>query len=179
MPEPRPAGALDSPAHWATTPDAAAFRDLMSTFPSGLAVVTATDRDGRPHGFTCTSLCSVGVTPPTLLVCVSDRSGTLAVIRDRGRFAVNLLHSRGRHAAEVFSSGRPERFSALPWEPTGHLGLPHLVAHAHAVVECVVTGTTAASGHVVVLGEVAAMAHRQEPPLLYGLRRYATWPAAD
>ncbi|MFD1149290.1 flavin reductase family protein [Saccharothrix hoggarensis] len=151
----------------------------MSTFPSGLAVVTATDRDGRPHGFTCTSLCSVGLAPPTLLICVSDRSGTLAVIRDRGRFAVNLLHSGGRRAAEVFSSGGSERFSALPWEPTARLGLPHLVAHAHAVVECAVTGTVAASDHVIVLGEVVTMAHRQEPPLLYGLRRYAAWPAAD
>lgn len=179
MPDPMPANALDSPAHQATTTqDPAAFKDLMSAFPSGLAVVTVMDRTGKPHGFTCSSLCSVGVAPPTLLICVSNRSGTLAVIRDRGQFAVNLLHSQGRYAAEVFSSGSPERFSSLPWVPTPRLGLPHLVTHAHAIAECEVTKTMTASDHVIVLGEVAAMAHRQEPPLLYGLRRYATWPSA-
>jgi flavin reductase (DIM6/NTAB) family NADH-FMN oxidoreductase RutF len=174
MPDPAPARALESSA---TTQDPAAFRELMSAFPTGLAVVTVTDRAGRPHGFTCSSLCSVGVAPPTLLICVSHRSATLAVIRDRSRFAVNLLHSQGRHAAEIFSSGRPERFSSLPWVPTPRLGLPHLVTHAHAIAECEVTKTMTASDHVIVLGEVVAMAHRQAPPLLYGLRRYAAWPS--
>ncbi|TDD47731.1 flavin reductase family protein [Saccharopolyspora elongata] len=173
MPDSVPASALDSPVQQ----DAAAFKELMSAFPSGVAVVTVTDRTGEPHGFTCSSLCSVGLAPPTLLICVSNRSGTLAIIRDRGRFAVNLLHSQGRHAAEVFSSGAPDRFSSLPWAPTQRLGLPHLVEHAHAIAECEVTKTTVASDHVIVLGEVAAVTYRQEPPLLYGLRQYATWPS--
>jgi len=173
-----PASGLGGPARQAATlRDPAAYKDLMSAFPSGVAVVTVMDRTGKPYGFTCSSLCSVGVAPPTLLICVSNRSGTLAVIRDRGRFAVNLLHSQGRYAAEVFSSGGQERFSSLSWVPTPLLGLPHLVAHAHAIAECEVIKTMTASDHVIVLGEVAATTHRRQPPLLYGLRRYATWPS--
>ena len=50
---------------------------LMSSYPTGVAVVTAIDDDGNPHGMTCTSLASVALNPPTLLVSFQRTSGTL------------------------------------------------------------------------------------------------------
>src|SRR5439155_979792 len=60
-------GAAANVAHTAV-PDR--FRAMMSAFPTGVAVVTTTDADGRPHGMTCSSVCSVTLEPPTLLVCL-------------------------------------------------------------------------------------------------------------
>lgn len=146
----------------------------MSTFCTGVTVVTAFAGDGRPHGLTCTSLTSVTVRPPTLMVCLDERSGTLAAIRDSGRFAVNLLHDGGRRAAEVFSSAAPDRFDRVPWR-RGATGGLWLVEDAFAVAECRVAKAVVVGDHVAVFGEVAHVQQREETPLLYGMRRFGSW----
>jgi flavin reductase (NADH) len=153
------------------------FRALMGSFPSGVAVVTTTADGGEPRGFTCSSLCSVSLDPPTLLVCVDNRSGTLRAVQDRGAFAVNVLHARGIEAAEVFASGAPDRFERVPWEPSALLSLPELPHHAHAVAECAVTAAHDAGDHTVVIGRVlAARVRPGARPLVYGTRRFTSWP---
>ncbi|XVV00855.1 flavin reductase family protein [Actinosynnema sp. CA-248983] len=96
----------------------------------------------------------------------------------RNGFAVNLLHARGRTAAEVFS--RPstgDRFADVDWTPVGASGLPFLHGHAFAVAECAVAGRTEVGDHTVVFGEVRSIRQAQDVPLLYGLRTFSTWPA--
>lgn len=159
--------------------DAESFKDLMCAFPSGVAVVTTCDEDGTPRGFTCSSLCSVSVRPPTILVCADNRSGTLAALVRRGAFAVNLLHSRGRRTARLFASGDPERFSRVTWRPSPAWSLPYLVEDAHSLAECALDRTIVSGDHTIVLGHVVAIDRRPKPPLLYGLRQYARWPRAD
>lgn len=146
----------------------------MSTFCTGVTVITAAGRDGRPHGLTCTSLASVTTDPPTLMVCLDVRSGTLAAIRDSGRFAVNLLHEGGRRAAEVFSSAVPDRFERIPWQ-RGQAGGLCLVEDAFAVAECRVVEAVAIGDHVALFGEVVSVEQREDNPLLYGMRQFATW----
>jgi flavin reductase (DIM6/NTAB) family NADH-FMN oxidoreductase RutF len=157
------------------TVPAQGFRTLMSEFPSGVAIVTTTDDEGRPWGMTCSSLCSLSVSPPTLLVCLRAESPTLAALVKRGSFAVNLLHDGARSAAELFASGRPKRFDLLRWQ-SGRSG-PHLVDAAHAIADCRVSRTEHAGSHVIVLGTVVAVTHQDgHVPLLYGRRRYSSWP---
>jgi len=172
-----PAGSV-SPGHELSSGsgvDAASFRELMSAFPSGVAVVTTLDLDGSPRGLTCTSLCSVSASPPMLLVCVHRGSGSLAAVRRRGAFAVNLLHSEGRAAAEAFAHPDGWRFEGTPWEGTAGRSLPRLTKHAHATAECAVVRTFDAGDHTVVLGQVEEIQMDGRPPLMYGLRHYAAW----
>jgi flavin reductase (DIM6/NTAB) family NADH-FMN oxidoreductase RutF len=157
--------------------DPDSFRVLMSTFPSGVTVVTAADGQGAPLGLTCSSLCSVSVEPPLLLICVRSGSRTLSVICRVGVFAVNFLHSAGREAADLFSSDVPDRFSRVPWRQTRPRALPSLPVHAHTVAECEVTCRVPAGDHTVVIGEVVSIARLAAArPLLHGLRQYAEWP---
>ncbi|HET9379725.1 MAG TPA: flavin reductase family protein [Streptomyces sp.] len=159
--------------------DTAAFRDLMSGFPSGVAVVTTLDDDGTPRGMTCTSLCSVGLQPPSLLVCLDNRSGTLRAAVSRGAFAVNLLHTAGRRAAASFSRPGAGRFGDFDWEPVDPHGLPRLVSDAHSTAVCRVLRTVPGGDHTVVLGAVEHVVTADDPrPLLYGRRQYAAWPSA-
>lgn len=146
----------------------------MSTFCTGVTIITAVDRDGRPHGLTCTSLASVTMTPPTLMVCLNISSGTLGAVRDSGRFAVNLLHERGQRAAEVFSSAACDRFERIPWQ-RGKAGEVWLAEDAFAVAECRVAEAVAVGDHVAVFGEVVNVEQTEETPLLYGMRRFASW----
>jgi flavin reductase (DIM6/NTAB) family NADH-FMN oxidoreductase RutF len=157
----------------------AQFRSLMSTFPSGVAIVTTSDLDGQPRGMTCSSVCSVAVEPPTLLVCLREGSPTLAAMMRQSTFAVNLLHSRARATADLFASGAPDRFDLVRWSAGPETGGPHLVDDAHAIADCRISRTVATGDHTVVFGEVFQVEHlvsADSSPLLYGLRKYSSWP---
>jgi flavin reductase (DIM6/NTAB) family NADH-FMN oxidoreductase RutF len=154
------------------------LRSLMATFPTGVAVVTTVDEDSRPWGLTCSSVVSVALSPPTLLICVRDGSPTLRALLRRSQFAVNLLHDAAQPTAELFASGQSDRFDRIRWRHDRHHAGPHLVEDAHAIADCYVTSTIPVGDHVVVFGEVVRIEHdsSDEPsPLLYGLRRYSSW----
>jgi flavin reductase (DIM6/NTAB) family NADH-FMN oxidoreductase RutF len=156
------------------------YRTFMSSFPTGVAVVTTLDRHGSPHGLTCTSLASVTLAPPTLMVCLNVRSGTLRAIAERDAFAVNLLHTAGQRAAEVFCSAATDRFGLVPWRPSYRAGLPWLYDDAFALAECRVAGTVRVGDHTIVLGEVVGLSNGPDAPLLYGKHRFSSWlPDAD
>jgi flavin reductase (DIM6/NTAB) family NADH-FMN oxidoreductase RutF len=147
----------------------------MSCFPTGVAVVTALDADGGTHGMTCTSLASVTLRPPTLLVCLHRDSGTLKAVRSGGRFGMNLLHAEARHTATLFSSPAPDRFEQVDWKPSEALGVPWLTGDAFALAECRVDGISPVGDHEVVLGKVVNTVLHTQAPLLYGMRRFSAW----
>ncbi|MEV8017469.1 flavin reductase family protein [Streptomyces sp. NPDC086554] len=155
------------------------LRALMAGFPTGVTVITAFDAAGRPWGMTCSSLCSVTLRPPTLLVCVRNGSPTLAAVLEGGRFSVNLLGDAGRPAAELFASGAADRFDRVKWEDAPGGGGPHLPHDAHAVADCRVLKTETIGDHTVVYGHVEqSVTFSPAPqPLIYGMRSYAVWPA--
>ena len=156
------------------------LRALMARFPTGVTVVTAFDSVRQPWGLTCSSLSSVTLRPPTLLICVRSGSPTLQALLDSGSFAINLLGEGGRSAAELFASGAPDRFDQVHWEDVPDGGGPHLPHDAHAVADCRVVQSQEVGDHTVVFGEVERSAIRRPDtqPLLYGLRGYAVWPAS-
>lgn len=159
--------------------DVADFRALMSAFPTGVAIVTSVDADGQPRGLTCSSLSSVTLSPPTLLVCLRNGGGTLDALMSSGVFAVNILHTEGQGAAEMFAEPRSDRFDRLSWQLTDVVNMPLLSEVTLAVAECVVSNTVTVGDHTVVFGEVLAITQHDGTPLLYGLRRYIRLPRAE
>ncbi|MEU8521788.1 flavin reductase family protein [Streptomyces sp. NBC_01216] len=151
------------------------LRRLMAGFPTGVSVVTATAPDGVPWGMTCTSLCSVALDPPTLLVCLRRDSPTLEAVLAGGTLSVNLLHQHARSTAELFGSGAADRFDRIPWVAATDGG-PHLVEAAHTIADCVVTEDQAVGDHTIVMARVTLVTSLRSPlPLLYGMRRYGSW----
>lgn len=154
------------------TVSAEQFRSFMSGLYSGVTVVTAAAPDGTLHGLTCSSMVSVTLSPPTLMVSLHNRSGTLAAITATSEFVVNLLHSGGRRSAELFSSPTDRRFERVPWRCSPALELPHLVEDSHAFAECRVFDTVPVGDHTLVLGHVVGTGAEETAPLIYGHRRY-------
>ncbi|MEU9047265.1 MULTISPECIES: flavin reductase family protein [unclassified Kitasatospora] len=156
------------------------FRSLMAGFPTGVAIVTAVDRDGRPWGMTCSALCSVSVDPPTLAVGMRAESPTLRAALESDAFTVNLLHAQGRSAAELFASGAPDRFDSTEWSMPEYAAGPHLTEAAHAVADCRITQIVVVGERRMVFGEVIQVIQlADDDPLLYGSRRYGTWSATQ
>ena len=152
----------------------------MTSFPTGVGVVTALGADGQPHGMTCTAICSVTLDPPILLVSLRQESRTLNAVLASTRFALNLLHDGARPTAELFSSHVADRFARVSWDmPPGGAG-PHLSRAAHTIGDCGVVRTQAIGDHTVVFAELRRITTRSRPrPLLYGRRRYHAWPPEE
>lgn len=146
----------------------------MSSFPTGVAVVTTIDPAGRPRGLTCSSLSSVSLAPPILSVCLARHSASLRVLREHGHFGVNLLGARGSSLARLFADASVPHFDRVPWHPVA--GLPRLDDGVIAFAACRVSETRQVGDHVVVFGEMFDSDCAAGAPLLYGRRQFADWP---
>ncbi|HUC24729.1 MAG TPA: flavin reductase family protein [Streptosporangiaceae bacterium] len=154
------------------------FREMMSRFPTGVAVVTCLDLQGAPQGMTCTSLASVCLDPPTLLVSLRTASATSAAVAAGTGFAVNLLGGGAHDVAKLFSSPVRDKFADVCWRPSPH-GHPWLDEDAVAKADCSISQRATAGDHAIYFGEVVDLTlSAVASPLLYGMRAYGNWAAS-
>jgi len=159
-------------------PGTAEVKDFYRRLASGVAVVTSSGSTGAT-GMTASSVVAVSLAPALLLVSLTNRSSTLAAIRESRRFAVNLLARDQEHLATRFASGRPGwvKFGGIPLRnptPTprpvdaGTMDAdPPVLGGALATVVCDVGWVRMAGDHTLVLGEIAATVQGSGDPLIW------------
>lgn len=150
------------------------FRKVMSSFPTGLTIITSCDLEGNPVGFTANAVTSVSMDPPMLLVCLSHNLFTLNVIERTKVFAVNFLESRQEDLAQRFASRCTDKFAELSYK-TSELGVP-LLDRTLAYAECEVFDLINAGDHTIALGLMVNGEAREGRPLMFFQRQYASWP---
>ena len=156
--------------------DKSIFRRVMGSFASGVTVVTVMDPDGGPRGFTASAVSSLSLEPRMLLVCVSERSSTLDIIRNVGSFAVNILTATQQEVAQQVATPTGNRFAGLRWRPGSETGAP-VIDGSLAYAECRLTDTCKGGDHVIVMGEIVAGDAHEAEPLLYFRGRYGRYEA--
>ena len=101
--------------------DSAAFRNAMGALSSGVAIIACGEDEARA-GCTATSLASLSLAPPTLLVCLARSSTTLARLREARAFSISLLAARHQALAHRFSGHSgvqgPRRFELSAMDHT-------------------------------------------------------------
>jgi 3-hydroxy-9,10-secoandrosta-1,3,5(10)-triene-9,17-dione monooxygenase reductase component len=148
----------------------------MGRFATGVTVVTTFEGD-RPQGITVNALSSVSLDPPLVMVALDRRRFITPIVREHGRYAVNVLGEGQQAVSDCFahadvSPGR-EDFCGAAWHP-GATGLP-LLDGAIATLECTIVETFSAGDHDLFIGRVDALddpAAEVAGPLLYFRRRY-------
>jgi flavin reductase (DIM6/NTAB) family NADH-FMN oxidoreductase RutF len=157
------------------TPKAAAaehaareLRHVMGRFATGVTVITTTDRD-TIHGMTANAFLSVSLRPPLVLVSLG-RCRMNEMLPRTGRYGVSVLACDQEHFAAHFAAQR-----ASPVEPefVWHEGLP-LLEGALAHLVCRVVDIHPAGDHVLWIGEVEHLHHRDGEPLLFYTGRFGT-----
>ena len=147
--------------------DAAAFRQAMRALSSGVAIIACGEGEARA-GCTATSLTSLSLAPPTLIVCLARTSTTLAGLREAGAFSINLLAARHQALAHRFSGHSgvhgPGRFDTGQWV-TLSTGAP-VLADALAAFDCLVEEVIERHSHAIVLGAVVSLKEGVDEPVL-------------
>lgn len=152
------------------------FFEVMASFPSGVAIVTTSDTDGKPRGLTTTAVSSVSAHPPTILVCVDLNSRTLAALRARRTFVVNFVRQGCSQLCMLFASKAEDKFAHVSWQPTAS-GLPLLHEEAIAWAECSTLHELEVGDHVILVARVeeGGVAEDAESPLMYYRRSWGVW----
>lgn len=157
-----------------STPTPLEMRRAMSTFASGVTVVTGHDEDG-PIGFACQSFASVSLEPPLVLFCADHGGRAWPRIRPTGRFCVNVLSEEQVDVCGAFGSSRGRKFEAVAWEQSAW-GTPAL-ADVLCRVHCEVETVHVAGDHDVVIGRVVQLELPvDDVPLIFYRGRFGTEP---
>ena len=137
----------------------------MGSLAAGVAVITARTADGTAMGMTATSVTSLSLDPPLLLVCVDHAAELHEPIVRAEWFGVQVLAADQRELAVRFSTRGQHRFGG--GEPLTPAGLPRLPG-ALALVDCRRTALTPGGDHTIVVGRLEwAESHPGEPLVYY------------
>jgi flavin reductase ActVB len=154
-------------------PDAAfrdAFRAAMATFPSGATIVTTSDADGRWHGFTASSFCSVSMDPPLVLTCLATTAQCHPAFAAADRWNIHVLQHRHAGLATRFATRGAAKFDGAGFRPDAD-GLP-LLDGVSVALRCTSHAKNDGGDHVVLIGRVDEVALGEEPPLVYYRRGF-------
>lgn len=150
----------------------AEFRAAMSAMANTVCVVTA--RHGSEEiGRTVTSMLSLSMNPPTILVSIDIMSRLADVIAKEGGFSLAVLAQDQDGVGDAFA-GRldpAERFSSGSWSrwPSGR---PMLLGSVTAL-DCEVVGSIETGTHVLFAGAVIeAETTTSRLPLIWQRHRY-------
>lgn len=154
----------------------ARFRDVMAGVATPVSVITALSADGLPHGTTVSAFASLSMSPPMVLVSLDRGSDLLALIRDTGRYGVNVLGSTQSALALSFARKGPDKFADVDWD-NDH-GLPRLPG-APGWLACEVASLVDGGDHVIALGTVLAAGTADGAPLTYHSRIFGTHSALE
>jgi len=100
------------------SPRQLAFRNAMAHLPAAVCIITTDGAAGR-CGITASAVCSVTDSPPTVLVCLNQRSAMHDVFTQNGHLCINVLSGEHQELAMHFSGATKlpmeERFGLDAW----------------------------------------------------------------
>ncbi|GGU41919.1 flavin reductase family protein [Streptomyces violascens] len=154
--------------------DGETFREAMSHLAAPLTVVTTRDGQGRRRGFTASSVTSVSLDPPLVLVGLSNGSSCREALLGAGEFIVNVLGEQHRGVATAFAEHGADRFQGLAFDTWPGTELPYLTG-ANAAFRCTRIRHVPVGDHHLVIGKLTGLvAEGTDKPLLWYRRGFST-----
>jgi flavin reductase (DIM6/NTAB) family NADH-FMN oxidoreductase RutF len=142
----------------------ACFRQAISRFTTGVAVITTRTADG-PAGMTASAVASLSMDPLQLLVCIATKLPTRKAIAESGSFAVNVLGEGQEKLALRFATPSPDKFANVDLRTDFEVPV---LSDAIAYFVCSVGATLPGGDHTIVIGDVLACDHHSGTrPLVY------------
>jgi flavin reductase (DIM6/NTAB) family NADH-FMN oxidoreductase RutF len=150
------------------------FRQLLGRFATGVTVLTTRTpgRGGGPIGMTASSVASVSLDPPLLLVSVDRRHDMHAALEAASHFVLNVLAADQEALSRRFAADEPNRFAGVGYHENrqGIAVLDGVLAH----IDCQKHSAVPAGDHTVYVGLVVGGSVTERRPLLYYRGGYAS-----
>jgi 3-hydroxy-9,10-secoandrosta-1,3,5(10)-triene-9,17-dione monooxygenase reductase component len=132
----------------------ALYRDVLSTFATGVVVVSARER-GAAVGMSVNAFAALSLQPPLISLAIGCSSRTWPKIRRSSGFCVSILNSDQAALCRLFSKPCANRFEKVAWTLSPH-GSP-IINGALAWIDCAITSEHTVGDHSLVIGEILAL----------------------
>ena len=148
-----------------TSDEMRAYRQCLSAFTTGVAIVTTVSLEGEHVGLTINSFTSLSLTPPMVLWCLEEGSASVPLFKQGRPFTINVLTTKQQDLAKIFSSTNHDRFKdvAIAGDP---LGAP-IIDGCLSWFECVVDQVFLGGDHHIIVGRVTRFGRRDDKPLIF------------
>jgi flavin reductase (DIM6/NTAB) family NADH-FMN oxidoreductase RutF len=145
--------------------DAPQFRQLLGRFATGVTILTSRTPAGEPVGMTASSIASVSLDPPLILVSVDKSNDMHAALERATHFVLNILSAEQEALSRRFAASEPDRFRGVSYQENerGIAVLDGAVAH----LECEKRTAVPGGDHTVFFGLVVGGNATDRRPLLY------------
>ena len=150
------------------------FKQGMRRLAGAVHLITTGDGEIK-QGLTATAVCSLTVTPPTLVACVNKSASAHNAILKNGVFAVNVLAQNQQDLAQLFAdtTAIEKRFQSGGWS-TQVTGAP-ILSKSLCSFDCRLIEIVDRSTHTLFIGEAVSVSHADaEQPLMYFDGKYTT-----
>lgn len=148
------------------------FRDALSSFATGVTVVTCLDINGEPVGATASSFNSVSMDPPLILWSITKTAYSADAFINAKHFVVNVLSAEQTDLSNQFARSGTDKFADVAVE-TGTGGVPMLPG-AITCFECEAWATYDGGDHQIIVGQVKGMRSNAGSGLVFYRGAYAT-----
>ena len=128
------------------------FRLAMRRYIYSVSIMSNKDNAGNPNAITVSSVTSISMNPPSLLICINKSSRIHNSIELGSKFCINLLNNEQEDLSNVCSDEDmyDQRFKDKNWNLQN---IPFLV-NAQANIFCKVDKLTSYHTHSIVIGLV-------------------------
>lgn len=147
--------------------DAQIFRQAWGKYPTGVAVVTSIEHDGQVHGMAANGINSVSLDPLLVLVCVGHNRNSYPLIKNVGRFAINILSEEQQHVAEYYAGPADKRKGGIDIDFSFTERGSAFISGSLATMDCRVVSEHVAGDHTIFIGEVDEIAVYSGKPLMF------------
>ncbi|WP_110207795.1 flavin reductase family protein [Nocardioides daejeonensis] len=146
------------------------FRQAMSSFPSGVTIMTTTDVGGEPRGFAASSFCSVSLEPALVLVCLAKTAQCHDAFMVNDQWSIQMAGSAHVELIERFATKGADKFAGGEFVPD-HRGVPVLL-DAAVLIECEAYERHDGGDHTILIAKVREIDIDDRPPVLYFQRGF-------
>ena len=135
------------------------FLESMRNLAASVSIVSAQDQQKKNFAMTVSSLTSLSMDPPAILICVNKEASIHSVLKEGASFAVNILTKDHIEIANVCSSKEKEdqRFNFEQWV----LDKPPIIKDAQAIIFCEVDKLIDYHSHSIVIGSVQRVKNKE------------------
>ena len=151
--------------------DSKILREALSSFATGVTIVTTVETDGTPVGMTASSFNSVSMEPPLVLWSVTKTALSAPVFKEAEHFSIHVLSSEQMNLSNRFAKSGTDKFDGIEFGRT-HQNIPTL-SGALTRFDCKTWSIYEGGDHWIIVGEVIDMESKKGEGLVFSGGSYA------
>lgn len=150
--------------------DVLKFKQAMSKYPSGIAIVTIIDDQGK-MGLTLSTFNSLSLDPLLIMFSLAKKAARYQRLVEAENFAINILSDSQAEVSKLFAVNQEVDWDKLGFSNSTANHSP-LIRGISAYFDCKLHNIVDGGDHIIVIGKVVEAEYFDEDPLIYHDRKY-------